>query len=306
MAEPETRVINYAIDNGGVVTRAEALAMGMSPRTIARRIASARLIAIAPGVLALPGVIQSERSLLQAATSAIGAVVSHQSAARLHGLELRDRITVSVTVPIRRTNRFHSVVIHESTDLEASEATHIEGLPVTDPPRTLIDLAAITKRRELADLVDQTVRLRLTTYELVGVRLERLARRGKPGVVKLRRVLEARQDHPMQPDSTFEMRVIRVLIGGGLPLPATQFRPPWLRQSNGRVDLAYVEKRVIVEADSRRWHNSPEAFQLDRQRDNLAQLAGWRVLRFTWDDVVKRPSYVVTTVSDALDRTTRE
>jgi hypothetical protein len=48
-----------------------------------------------------------------------------------------------------------------------------------------------------------------------------------------------------------------------------------------------------------------EAFQLDRQRDNLAQLAGWIILRFTWDDIVKRPSYVIATVRDALNRTSR-
>jgi hypothetical protein len=305
VGEPENQVINYAINNGGIVTRDEALAMGMSARTISRRLASARLIGIAPGVLALPGVIHSERGLLLAAASAIGAVVSHQSAARLHGLDILDERTVSVTVPIRRTNRFHSVVIHESTDLEAVETTYVDGLPVTDPPRTLIDLASIVRRRQLADLVDQAVRMRLTTYDLVGVRLERLARRGKPGVVKLRGVLEARLDLAMEPDSTLEMRVVRVLLGGGLPLPTTQFRPPWLRHSNGRVDLAYIDNRVIVEADGRRWHNSPEAFQLDRQRDNLAQLAGWIILRFTWDDIVKRPSYVIATVRDALNRTSR-
>lgn len=277
--------------------------MGMSGRTLDRRVATSRLIHIAPGILALPGVTLSESGLLRAAVAGIGAVVSHHSAVRLHGLGLRDDTTVSVTVPIRRSNRFDSVVVHESTDLEASEATFIDGHPVTDPPRTIIDMATILSRRHLGDLVDECVRNKLTTYDLIGVRLEHLARRGKPGVVKLRNVLEARHELPAETDSVLEMKVIRVLRSGGLPMPSTQFKPPWLRQSNGRVDLAYVEKRVIVEADSRRWHNSPEAFQLDRQRDNLAQLAGWTILRFTWEDVTKRPTYVVNTVREALSRT---
>ena len=50
------------------------------------------------------------------------------------------------------------------------------------------------------------------------------------------------------------------------------------------------------------WHHTPEAFQIDRERDNLAQLAGWRILRFTWKDVTERPFYVESTVRRALAR----
>jgi very-short-patch-repair endonuclease len=91
-----------------------------------------------------------------------------------------------------------------------------------------------------------------------------------------------------------------VLEDGGLPLPTTQFRPEWLRQVNGRVDLAYQDEKVLIECDSLRWHGTTEAVQLDRHRDNLAQLAGWTSLRFTYEDLKKRPSYVVDTVRAAL------
>lgn len=84
--------------------------------------------------------------------------------------------------------------------------------------------------------------------------------------------------------------------------PDTQYRPEWLRSINGRVDLAYVEEQVIVEGDSQRWHGSPEAFQSDRTWDNLAQLAGWIILRFTWEDLTTRPQYVVSTISRALSQ----
>ncbi len=274
----------------------------MSRRTIARRVETNHLVAITPGILALPGAVQTETGLLRAAAAGIGGVASHQSAARLHGLSVRDTLTVSVTVPVRRSNKFHSVVVHESTDLAASETTWIEGIPVTDPPRTLVDLATVVSKSELANLVDEAVRRRLTTYDAAATRLESIARKGKPGVVKLRGVLEARQSKAQETDSNFEIRVLRLLTTNGLPAPSTQFRPPWLRAINGRVDFAYVDERVLVEADSKRWHDSPEAFQRDRERDNLAQLAGWIILRFTWSDITERPSYVLATVREALER----
>lgn len=304
MGESENRVVDLAIQNGGLVSRDQAIALGMSKRTLARRVETNQLVAIAPGILALPGAIQTERGLLRAAAAGIGAVASHQSAARLHGLDLRDTLTVSVTVPVRRSNRFHTVVVHESTDLAANETTWIEGIPVTDPPRTLIDLATVASRYDLANLVDEAVRRRLTTYDAAAIRLEAIARKGKPGVVKLRDVLESRQSKPKETDSNFEMRVLRLLTTNGLPAPSPQFRPPWLRAINGRVDFAYIDKRVIVEADSKRWHDSPEAFQRDRERDNLAQIAGWTILRFTWSDLIERPSYLVATVREALERST--
>jgi very-short-patch-repair endonuclease len=66
------------------------------------------------------------------------------------------------------------------------------------------------------------------------------------------------------------------------------------------VDLAYLEQRLVVEADSRRWHMLAAAFLEDRERDNRAQLAGWRVLRFTWWDIEQRPDYVASMIRAAL------
>ncbi|MDH3462373.1 MAG: endonuclease domain-containing protein, partial [Acidimicrobiia bacterium] len=213
--------------------------------------------------------------------------------------------TVAITVPIRRTHRFHSVVVHQSTDLDPAQTLTIKGIAVTDVCRTVIDLATELRPTALGDLVDQAVQLKLTGYEILRKRLEMLARRGKPGVVRLRKVLEQRSDTPVVIESVLELRLLRILTVRGLPMPDTQFRPSWLRTVSGRVDVAYVTERVIVEADSRRWHNSPEAFQADRERDNLAQLAGWTILRYTWEDVTRRPEYVAATVRGALNRSRR-
>ena len=93
------------------------------------------------------------------------------------------------------------------------------------------------------------------------------------------------------------LEIIRV---SGLPEPVLQHRPEWLKHVNGRVDLAYPDSRLVIEGDSREWHGDEYTFQADRVRDNIAQLAGWRILRFTWYDITQRPDYVITSIRRAL------
>ncbi|WP_062467284.1 DUF559 domain-containing protein [Demequina maris] len=67
----------------------------------------------------------------------------------------------------------------------------------------------------------------------------------------------------------------------------------------GRVDFV-VEGRLIVEVDGRATHDNPAQFAEDRRRDRAAVAAGYRVLRFTYADVVRRPETVLADVRAAL------
>ena len=300
MGEFDTTLMKYVADHGGVVTRSEVIALGLSPRTLSRRVATGQLVSAARGVFVLPGVSWDEKTQLRAATVRLDAVASHESAARLHGVDGLDPRRITVSVPVRKSNRFLGVIVHQLTDLDDHDIVGLEGIPTTDPTRTIVDLAAVLPQKHLASVMDQLVRMNVTAHQRVADRLEALARRGKPGVRKLRTVLEPRLGGIHASDSELETRLLELLRESGLPVPVTQFRPPWLRHVNGRVDIAFETDRLIVEGDSQRWHGAPEAFQADRRRDNLAQLAGWRILRFTWEDITKRPAYVVAAVEAAL------
>lgn len=305
MGRADRHVLTHLRVNGGVITRKEALARGMPSTTLQEWVKLGHLVAVGRGIYVQPGVLESERTLLVAATRSLDAVVSHESAARLHGLDGLDPSRVAISVPVRRSNRFPGVTVHQLTDLTAEDTTRVLGLPVTNPTRTILDLAAVLPPGLLASCLDQTVRMRLTTYEQTADCLERTARKGKPGVTKLRSVLKPRLGGNFVAESVLETRLFGVLHEGGLPTPTTQYRPKWLRKVNGRVDLAYEEHRIVVEGDSQRWHGTPEAFQIDRTRDNLAQIAGWIILRFTWEDIVKRPEHVVSLIEHALSMRSR-
>jgi very-short-patch-repair endonuclease len=68
----------------------------------------------------------------------------------------------------------------------------------------------------------------------------------------------------------------------------------------GRVDFLFVAERLVVEADGYAFHADRRAYREDRRRGNALQSAGYRVLRFTWEDVVNAPDRVVATVRRAL------
>ena len=102
MGEPGKRLMDHIRQNGGVVTRSTALALGMPSSTLQDWVRVGHLVRIGQGLYVVPGVLESERALLRAATGALNAVVSHESAARLHGLDrLQDRVVRVDDVGVR-------------------------------------------------------------------------------------------------------------------------------------------------------------------------------------------------------------
>jgi Protein of unknown function (DUF559) len=130
---------------------------------------------------------------------------------------------------------------------------------------------------------------------------ERYARQGRPATVDVRQLL-ARLDEAPPPRSELEQRTRELLARAGLHPPDEQVPLPGWVSHTAHVDFAYVEARLIIEVDSRSWHSRYTEFELDRRRDNAAQLAGWIVLRFTWRQVTHDPDYVVGTLRTALRR----
>jgi hypothetical protein len=122
---------------------------------------------------------------------------------------------------------------------------------------------------------------------------ELLARmHGFPGVRRLRAVLETGQVGKSIPRSELERRFLELRRHAGLPEPAVN---EWIAVTGEeiQVDFAWYGPRVIVETDGFATHRTRRAFGRDRRRDRALSLAGWRVVRFTWEEVVKEPEHVI-------------
>ncbi len=288
----------------GLFSRAQAAAAGCSRSLVQRRLAAGRWLLEAPGVYGLPGWPGSWRRSLMLAVLDAGteAVVSHRAAAALHRLTAFLPGGLEVTVPHGNHQRRSDVTVHQCTDLRECDRVVVDGLPVTTPARTLFDLAAVTRRGRLAVALDDAHASRACSIEEVRAVYDALARRGKRGMKMLGAVLAERGSGYVPPGSELERRLLRVLSEGGLPPPTSQLAVPWRQEAQGRVDLAYPERRIILEADGRRWHTRTHDFEVDRQRDRAATLVGWSVYRFTWAEITAQPDAVRETVRQALAR----
>ena len=227
-------------------------------------------------------------------------VVSHEAAAALHGLASFGPGPLVLTVRHGAHQRPGQAAVHQSRDLVADHCSHVEGLPVTRVARTILDLAAVTGRHRLGLALDDGCSSRRCGMEEVQALHDQLRRPGKPGMRRLGDVLAAPGPGYVPPDSVLERRFLRVLERGRLPRPALQAPLPWRPSCPNRVDGIYAVERVIVECDGRRWHGRNQSMAEDRSRDREAQLHGYQVYRFLWEDITNHPEMVCSTLRQAL------
>lgn len=290
----------------GVASRHDLLAAGLSERTLRRRAADGTLAVVAPGVYRAAGVPVTwhQQLLIACLTEGEPALASHRSAAALWGLDGFRPGIVEVTTPLWRRRRRPGVRVHESTDLTASDRTERLAIPVTSIERTLIDLGAVVSGHKVEQALDDALRRGITTVDAVRGRFVQVARRGRRGVGVLRPLLYARLATSGPRPGEFERMTMRLLEKAGVAPPVVEHE---VRTPSGlfiaRVDLAFPEVRVAIECDGHPWHSGRQRRQADLDRQNRVVLAGWTVLRFTWDDVTRRPDVVVQRVRAALAST---
>ena len=285
----------------GLVARAQALAAGMTQHQIRGRVRTGRWVRATPRVYRSGAVAPTPQSKLLAACMAYDAMASHRSAAALLGIASFRLDPVEVVVAAGRVGRIPGVRLHHSSQMDLARRVVSDGIPCTDPARTVLDLAGVVNRRRLDATIDAVLRdghLRLRDLWAV---LESHARPGRNGSAALRAALEARTVAAGIPLSDWSRMVADLLEDSGLPRPRFEHRIADDRGSLvAQVDLAYPAERLAIELDSVKWHFNLQSFTEDPRRRNATLLAGWTVLTFTWDDYARRPGALCAAVATAL------
>lgn len=217
------------------------------------------------------------------------AVVSHEAAAALHGLRSYPGGPRVVTVAHSGHARLDGTTVHQISDLTAQFRTTIDGLPVTTAARTFVDLASTSRRLRLRTALDDARAAQKVTIEQVGTALAAVARQGKPGVRLLGSVLDELGPGAVLPATALEQRLHAIVERGGLPPLIPQYAFPGRQMVRGCVDGAWPDVKLIVEADSRRWHTRIEDLSRDHLRDQEAARAGWQTLRLMYEHLVSDP-----------------
>jgi G:T-mismatch repair DNA endonuclease (very short patch repair protein) len=228
-----------------------------------------------------------------------GAAVSHQAAAALWRFLGFDVELVEVTVPVTRKRKDGPGIVHRGM-LLPRDVTVIDGIPVTTPARTLFDIAATAPRPLVEEALDDALHRSIVTIAALRGRLERTAKRGRPGVNAMRSLLDARDPSAEVPQSAFETRLLRLLTRGKVPPPVLQHPVYDDKGIVGMIDFAWPKERVALEADGFRWHSARTRFERDRARRNRLTVLGWRVIHVTWTALTHEPEIVLDSVRGAL------
>ena len=196
----------------------------------------------------------------------------------------------------RRLPRHRGIVLHRTDLLEPFDVTTVNRVPVTTIPRTLLDLGAAVpiEAVELATQ-DAIIASRVSTVDLICV-LERVGKRGRRGTAALRAVVRSSLP-PQGVASHLELGLLRLLDQCPIPSPVIQFE---LALPDGRVvrlDTAWPDLRIGIEADGRRWHSTRQEFERDLQRSRAITSAGWQHFRYGWADVHQRGAAVRSEIS---------
>ena len=264
----DREIAKLATRQHGVVLLAQLVAAGVTQRAVARRVQSGRLHRIHRGVYAVghPRLTKEGRWLAAVLACGEGAVLSHRSAAELWAMLPPRDGPVDVTVPGtagRRKRR--GIRLHRSLLLTRAAATRRNGIPATNPARTLTDLCRVTAPMEFRAAVRQA--------EALGWDIGEGNTDG---------------DHTR---SELEHHFLRLCRRHRLPKPEVNVRVgPFI------VDFLWRDRRLVVETDGYRFHRTRSAFEADRARDVRLQVLGYTVVRFTHRRVVNEPSRVARTL----------
>jgi hypothetical protein len=186
------------------------------------------------------------------------------------------------------------LILHRGT-VRSDETATTKLLRHTTLDRTVLDLATVLHEDALELVIESAIRLDRT----VEARLRAAKpRRGGP---TLTRVLSRRAPGWPATGSELETRYLQLIRPLGLPDPVRQYP---ICDSAGRcmfnLDFVWPDVGLWVEMDGRESHGLPKAVFADRHRQNdLITRLPWRLLRFTWDDVMEQQARTLRTTDAA-------
>ena len=195
-----------------------------------------------------------------------------------------------VTAPTKRI--VPGVITHVRRGMDPRDVREVRGIPITSVAWVLVDISNRITEEKLGRAVHQAG-VRYRTTRRTWMRSLR-ACPNAPGSRKLRRIIHG---DALVILSALEREFPKLLRAEHLDLPNEMNRP-----AGGRyVDCRWVEKRLTVELDSYRFHNSRHSWERDRRREREAYARGDDFRRYTYGDVFEHPRMMLRELHALLD-----
>lgn len=292
----ERRLGRWLAGHHGVVTAHEAMLLGVSSRELGTLVRHGRLRRLHPGVYA--DALRHEHPASVASAAALAAAgpraaLSHGSPAWVWGMIEEAPARVHLLIPYGRERRLAGVQVHRTRSPFPRRSQ--EGLRVTDPIRTLVDLAAQSPA-QVPGAVDRALAGQLLRFSELAATAER-GRSRLRGSAVLRAQLTSMGYLGAPAPSVLEGRMARLITRSGLPRPEVEH----VAGPDGayRLDFAYPALKLSIEVDGYAWHHDPVKVARDHGRRNRLRIEGWQVLVYTWTQLRDDPDRIVAEIVEA-------
>lgn len=286
----DARIAAVAARQHDLIQVEQLLALGLTDSALAKRVARGTLHRRHRGVYSLGSAPLSREAAWHAATlgCGAGAGVSRIAAAQLYMVTRSRTALITVVSPRRRTLK--GVRVHHCRTLDPRDITTHRGIPVTTFARTLVDLSDVQTADELAFVIHEGAYRGLFS-ELATADAKARAR-GRHNLHVLDAALALHRQGSAGTKSAYERTYRRLVAQLEPSLPNT-------RVCGFEVDCHWPTHRLIVEVDGP-GHARPKSRADDARRDRVLRAAGFRVLRFTDEDLEQRPGTVLRRTAAAL------
>lgn len=300
----------------GLLTLRLLKGMGLRPELLSRAASRGQLLLVRPGVYAarplepLPRYLVTDVGVAPACVRQVRAVLLSlggraaargRTAAALHGwaMLVEPARIIEVAVPHGKHRPVREGVgVVQQRGLEVIGVTPVPGQPLlaTAPVPTVVECALTLPLLQAVVVADSALRAGAVTVDQLLRATESL--RGRRNAARVRRVVAlCDPDSGSVLESVLRVRMALDGIGG-----FTTQQPICDRTGQHvlRVDFCFSDARLVVEVDGQKWHQDPVR---DQGLDNALAALGWRVLRYTWAEVVHDPGPVLAQIRSALDGT---
>lgn len=274
----------FAAGNHGVIPQQTALGFGLDHSAIYRLLKSGRWRRLVPRAYVVAGAPLTWATHLAAAKASLEKdfAFSHRTAGAL--MELDGVPGGHIEIVTTRTPRLPQITVHRVNCLPR-QVVHIRGFPVTSAHRTALDLFSVLPLKSAELALDDALRKKLTTIERLSAEYAQSCSQGRNGCRGFRSAVLRRDHYDGSLESRMETKLWDIIKR--LPGPAAQ--PQFLLETprgRYRLDFAYPEIKLGIEAQSIRWHMGEANFHYDLKRDRHLKRHGWTLLYYTWDDLL--------------------
>jgi Protein of unknown function (DUF559) len=225
---------------------------------------------------------------------------SHHSAAVIHGLDLLGPTPpdVAVTRPPGGSQKGRPGVHLHISGLPLEHVIERGGICLTSVARTVVDLARTSSFRSGVVVADSALRSNQTSKAELQSVITDCAR--WPGLSRAKLVVEFADGRA---ESVLESISRVAFRDQGLPAPELQV---WVGADDegviGRADFLWRRYNTIGEADGAIKYKDTARAISQLRRDAHLRAAGFEVVHFTWDEIVRTPSRVAASLREAFCR----